>query len=228
MHLEFECSAERVESAALEFLRTHPLTINRITESAERALAYPDKSEKASDEERLRFRMMKMKSKAAYAEDVVILRDDLASKIANGDSDIATRYGYAIALSRNNEASKARTVIDKLLSQAPANLSLRLLQADIEIEARNINVGLDLMRKLYEEQSPKGNNIFDLYYGNALVLSRNTTLAIPVLKQGIVNSPQEPLFHILLARAYGETGKMYDSFLSRSEFHIMRGNYKFF
>jgi predicted Zn-dependent protease len=215
------------ESAAPEFLRTHPLTINRITESAERALAYPDNSQANSDENQLRFRMMQMKALASYHTDPSILQEQLASKIANGEKDLATRYGYAIALTRNNKTDQARKELQTLLREYPNNISLKLAHADNELEARNINQGLDLLRGIYEEQRAQGNSMVDLYYGNALVLSRNSELAIPVLRQGILDSPEEPLFHILLARAYGETKQMYQSFLSRAQYHVMQGNYRF-
>ncbi|MFT5571883.1 MAG: putative Zn-dependent protease [Cryomorphaceae bacterium] len=211
------------ESHAPEFLRSHPLTINRIAESAERVRAYPKAGPQNQDE----FLLMQAKATAGYANDPEIVRDRYFADIKQGDDSLPTRYGYALALSQNGEFDKARTAIDALLSEYPKHVSIRLIQADNELEANKIDLGLAQLRSLYEEQTARGNHMIDIYFANALVLTKHNEEAIPILRSAIANNREEPFFHILLSRAYGETGQEMRSFHERGEYHYLRGNHEF-
>jgi len=211
------------KSHAPEFLRSHPLTINRIAESAERVRAYP-KAPKQNENE---FLLMQAKATAGYADDKPRIRDYYLDKIELGDKSLPTRYGYALALSRNQEFAAARTAMRELLNDYPGHVSVRLIQADNELEAGKIQDGLAILKDLYQEQVKKGNHLVDIYYANALVLTNHNTEAIPILQSAIANDPDEPYFHILLSRAHGENGTDFEAFRARGEYHYLRGNYTF-
>lgn len=210
------------ESHAPEFLRSHPLTINRISESASRVNAYP----KAKPRDESEFLLMQAKAAAGYAPDKAVARD--AFKTAMEEQyTLANRYGYALALAENGEHDAARKVYASILEDYPDNITVRLSIAENELEADNISIGLGLMRSLYEEQIKQGNHLVDIYYANALVLSGKHDTAIPILRSAIANDKTEPYFHILLSRAYGESGDQFRAFQERGEYHYLRGNYEF-
>ncbi len=210
------------ESHAPEFLRSHPLTINRITESAQRVNAYPPAKPRDESE----YLMMRAKATAGYAPDKAVARDQFKAAM-DKDFSLPNRYGYALAMAENGEHEKAREAYAAVLKDYPDNLTLRLSIAENELLAQNIGVGLGLMRSLYEEQTARGNHMVDIYYANALVLSREHDTAIPILRSAIANNRNEPYLHILLSRAYGESGDEFRAFQERGEFHYMRGNYEF-
>ena len=211
------------ESHAPEFLRSHPLTINRIAESAARAKAYEDAEPRNEDE----FLLMQAKANAGYAKNKAVVRDYYKNRLDNGDLSLPAMYGYALALSENGEYDAAREQFKHLHEHYPGNVSVRLIEADNELEANNIDLGLTMLRELYEEQIALDNHLIDIYYANALVLTRNNQEAIPILRSAIANNPDEPYFHILLSRAYGEIGEEMRSFQSRGEYHYLQGNYQF-
>ena len=211
------------DSHAPEFLRSHPLTINRITESSERVRTYPS----APKQDESDFLMMRAKASTVYAKDKTQSRDVYSERVKNGDNSIATRYGYGIALSENGEFKKARTVLNQLAKEYPENVSVRLVQADNELDAGDIDTGLAKLKTLYEEQRAIGNNMIDLYYANALVLTKRHDVAIPILQESLAANKDEPYFHILLARAYGESGDKLSSYQHRGEYHYQQGNYRF-
>lgn len=211
------------ESHAPEFLRSHPLTINRIAESAERVRAYP----KAPKQDESEFLLMRAKATAGYADDKARIRDYYLDKIKLGDKTLPTRYGYALALSTNQEFDAARVALRDLLEDYPGHVSVRLIQADNELEAGKIQVGLAILKTLYEEQVEKGNHMIDIYYANALVLTNHNSEAIPILQSAIASDADEPYFHILLSRAHGESGNDLEAFRERGEYHYLRGNYTF-
>jgi len=211
------------ESHAPEFIRSHPLTINRVSESSERVRAYP----KAPPQDESEFLLMQAKATAGYAKDKSIVRDRYFEQLKLGKNTLPNRYGYGMALAENGEFDKARDVLTALAKDYPKNVSVRLIKADNELNAGNIEVGLAELRTLYKEQNSIGNHLVDIYYANALVLTKNNSDAIPILHQAIANNKNEPYFHILLARAYGETGDSRRSYQARGEYHYLSGNYEF-
>jgi len=211
------------ESNAPEFLRSHPLTIDRISESSDRADSYTD----VTPPDQTTFLMMQAKATASYGDNKTHALAYYKQLIADGDKRIQTRYGYALSLGENNEYDQAREVFDDLHAQYPSNTSIALAQADNELNANNIEKGLEMMQKLYEREIANGNHIVDIYYANALVLTTNNETAIPILKAAIRRNPSEPYPHILLSRAYGETGKEMLSFQERGEYYYLRGSYEF-
>jgi len=211
------------ESHAPEFLRSHPLTINRIAESAERVRAYPQAAKQNESE----FLLMQAKATAGYGDDKARTRDYYADKIKLGDTSLPTRYGYALALSTNQEFAAARKSLKSLLEDYPGHISIRLIHADNELEAGKIEDGLAILKDLYQEQIKKGNHLIDIYYANALVLTGRNNDAIPILKSAISNDPDEPYFHILMSRAQGENGNDFEAYRERAEYHYLQGNYTF-
>lgn len=211
------------ESHAPEFLRSHPLTINRIAESAERVRAYPP----AKSVDNSEFLLMQAKANAGYAEDKAVVRDYYLDKINKGEKTLANRYGYALALSENGEYKKARQAFTSLLKDHPKNVTVRLSNAENELYDRKVVIGLKLYKELYEEQVSLGNHLVDVYYANALVINKQHATAKPILRAAIANDKTEPLYHILLSRAYGETGDNLNAYRERGEYHYLRGNYQF-
>ena len=211
------------ESHAPEFLRSHPLTLNRIAETSSRVSAYPEVTPPNQDE----FKLMQAKAHAGYADDKAQARDYFKDKMRKGDDSMATRYGYALALSENGEYALARKELNKLLREFPGNTSIRLIQADNELTDDKIDYGLSLLRDLYQQHIEEGDHSIDIYYANALVLTQRNEEAIPILRESIANQKDEPFLRILLSRAYGEMGQQMDSFDQRGEYHYLRGNYEF-
>ncbi len=211
------------EASSLEFLRSHPLTVSRITESAQRVANYPE----AAPQDNHEFLMMQAKAQAVYAKDSLLSRKLFSDRIANGDKSLPTHYGYAIALSKNGEYDSARREFTKILKDHPNNASVRLMEADNELEANNIDLGLAKLRKAYQDETRKGNSIIDLYYANALVLTNHTDEAIPIIRNALSKNKSEPYLHFLLARAYAAKGDKKGSYRERGEYHYLRGNYQF-
>ncbi len=211
------------ESHAPEFIRSHPLTINRVSESSERVRAYPKAPVQDQDE----FLLMQAKATAGYAEDKSQVRDLYFEKLKLGKKSLPNRYGYGLALAENGEFDKAREVLTELEKDYPDNVSVRLIKADNELNAGNIEIGLAELKELYNQQRQLGNHLVDIYYANALVLTKNNKDAIPILHKAISDNKNEPYFHILLARAYGETGDSLRSYHARGEYHYLSGNYQF-
>ena len=216
------------ESGAPEFLRSHPLTVSRISESAARTENYPD----APLADQTSFKYTKAKMRAMYAENIpaelALIEAEIVDTEDAAPADL--RFSYALILMRANKYDQARSEIADLLYQFPEHVGYKLAQSDIELEAQQYDLGIaqlaDVRQNLPEQWSHYEQTV-DLYYANALVLTERFTEAIPVLRKSIRKTPDEPLFHSMLARAYGESGETLKAYQSRGEYHFLRGNLGF-
>jgi predicted Zn-dependent protease len=215
------------ESGTPEYLRSHPLTVNRIAESASRAMTYPE----VEPGEQSGFEQAQAKIAAVYSKDRKSTVKMFAARV-NDEEEVsaADRYGYALALSRANRYDEARDQLTTLIQDDPDNWGFQLAYADNDLEDQKYDQGLEVLGQIREqlrEDQLEERNIIDIYYMNALVLTERYDEAVPLLRKAIRKNPSEPMFHILIARAYGETGNSLRAYQARGEFHFLEGNLGF-
>ena len=215
-------------TSAPEFLLTHPITVSRISEAEQRSKSYPPITKKNSNEE---FIDIKARVNALFSNNSQLLSEQLAQKIeskekSGADISDALYYQYGLSLAKSNKPEKALTQLRKAEAMSPQKVAYQVAIAETEIENKNNAVGLQKLQEIYEHNGGKMPSIA-LYYANALILSDQSKQAIPVLKEMLHQSPKEPSLHIMLSRAYGESERLFESYVSRSEFHYLRGNFTF-
>ncbi|MDZ7788463.1 MAG: M48 family metalloprotease [Halofilum sp. (in: g-proteobacteria)] len=122
-----------------EFLRTHPLSQNRIAEAAARAesLERPDQRR-----DTLSFQLMKARIEAEYSDQPGRLHDRWRQREPSDDENLAAarEYGLAVLELRLDQPETARKRLDELHAGAPDNLHYglglaRALQATGDGEA---------------------------------------------------------------------------------------------
>lgn len=216
------------ESGAPEFLRSHPLTISRISESAARTENYPD----VPLADQTNFNYAKAKIRAMYAKNIpselALIESEITETENAASADL--RFAYSLILMRANKYDQARAEIAELIYQFPDHVGYKLAQSDIELEAQNYDLGIAQLSEIRQNLSDNWSHYeqtVDMYYSNALVLTERFADAIPVLRKSIRKSPDEPLFHIMLARAYGESDERLKAYQSRGEYHYLSGNLGF-
>ena len=94
------------ESNMPEFLRTHPVTSNRIADAMGRAEQYPYKQSTPDNRYYLLRATLRLKSFKSPAEAVTFFRESL--KEGRYRNEDAQRYGYALALTENRDYAEAR------------------------------------------------------------------------------------------------------------------------
>lgn len=111
-----------------EFLRTHPLSQNRIAEAASRAdsLQRPDQRR-----DTLTFQLMKARIEAQYSDQPGRLHDRWRQREPADDDGIAAahRYGLALLELRLDQPARARERLDELYAATPDNLHYGLALA---------------------------------------------------------------------------------------------------
>lgn len=210
------------ESNLPEFLRTHPITTRRISESRDHAgqFAKPpalDNTQFFHAQAKLR-----VQAKASPAEAVREFKAALAA--GNYRHADAERYGLALALLANQDWEAARKEIHGLLQRRPDFTPYRIAQAEIELAAGRPAEALAIYVAALKK-SP-GHAALERRYAAALLKTGHPETARELLARAVRAQPGDPDLHKLLATAAGEAGKKLEAHRSLAEYYYLTGNPK--
>jgi predicted Zn-dependent protease len=184
-----------------EFLRTHPVTVNRIAEAENRA-ANMSPVEKSDG---LDFSLMQARVRALLEDnpaEAIAYFEDKLQKGAAGSEMQALQYGMAISLQRRSDYQQAHDLLLELQKQDPGRLSFQLQLADLDLERKEYDLALKRMADLYH--SFQGNHAIAMQYSEALLAEedpqRAETASI-ILRQQILFRPEDPELYALYAKA---------------------------
>ena len=130
-------------SSVPEFLRTHPVTTSRIAEARGRAVTYTRTGQRRDD---LSFYLMREKLRVMTSTNLIGLKQHYISALAKGNNRnaIASRYGYALALTAMGDYSRARKEMRSLIEGDAERLTYQLALADIEQASGRLTKALNL------------------------------------------------------------------------------------
>ncbi len=201
-----------------EYIRTHPLTRNRIdaveTKAAESPYydtAFPDRWVEQH---------ARMKAKLAG-----FIKPQQVLWIYNeGDDSIPARYAYAIADYRGNNISKALERIDALLEREPDNPYFLELKGQMLVEFGRVGEALSSYEKSVALAPNAG--LIRIAYGHALIESgggeEDLRKAVDNLERALQQEPRSPRARRLLATAYGRLGDDVQAQLNLAEEAILQ------
>lgn len=206
-----------------EFLRTHPVSVNRIAEAKSRIQTLPEV--KANDgsqfylvQSRLRALLEDNPQKAAkYFE--TELQKPTSEARKNG-----LRYGLAIARQRNAEFEEAEALLSHLLENEPNRLAYQLQLASLNLKRGQGEQAIDALADLYLVFP--GNQAIAVEYATALLNEKDPArarIALDVLKQQLVKHKNNPTLYELYARAASVAGDDIRSTEAIAESYYQRG-----
>lgn len=203
-----------------EFLRTHPVTTNRIAEARGRAESYPLQRQLS---DALQFYLMREKLRVMTTTNLYELVQQYTQALQTGNSrnNIASRYGYSLALSATGEYTKARKEIELLLNQDNDRLSFQLALAEIEIAVGRLPAALaiyDDNQRLYPDDQA-----LSLLQVEALLQAHLPKKAITILNRQLDLGHQSRALFQLLARAEGDLGNKSQSHSWLAEYYYFAG-----
>lgn len=208
------------DTGAPEFLRTHPLTTDRIADSKARAESY----QSSSNPDQSDFHHVRAKIRAMFADDANAAAAKFAANLESGehDSEAAERYGYALALSQAGRHEQALQVIDSLIEEHPDSARHLTARANILMQTGNYDQALEQFESLRTTR-PEDLAV-GLYYAQALIQTRNFEDAKQILKKLQLRYKEDPRIYSLLARAEGEMGNSLVSHQNLAEHYYHRHN----
>ncbi len=201
------------------FLLDHPVNSERITDARNRAQQLP--RPKPHDE--LMYLLMRDRIIAQSGSDnqAVEKRFQEELKQAQGEQEIALRYGYALTLIRMEKYQQALNEIDILLKHDPQRIVFLLAKADINSSAGHMPQAI----KTYEHalQLYPANPALTYNYANALIREHQYKKAENVLTSFLKTPTDNPDFYKLLARATTKTGKPANAHEALAEYYYQIG-----
>lgn len=207
------------ESNAPGFLRTHPLTTERIADVANRVNSAAYKQVRDSQE----FLYVRAKLRATNGEvqtAIMLFEDNLREKRFSDER--AEHYGLAVAYLRKKAYAQAETEVAWLHKNAPAHAMIDNLQARILVAKNNPQQA----EAFYAEALKRFPDSRALAYGYAehFIALRQSDSAIKVIKDKQRIYPDDAYFYDLLAKSYAQKNKQLLSHQALGEAYVRKYN----
>lgn len=204
-----------------EYLRTHPLTVNRIAEARSRADAMTVREPRDGAlfyyvQGRLRVIMSNRPDQAIDWFRLRLEREDRPEQ--------AMRYGLALANIRARSFEQAREQVEILLQADPERQLFRLLHAELLLAEGNNRDAVDILAELY--QSFPGSAAVTVQYVDALMHENDPQLAAraaTVARAHLRDHPRDLRMTEMLARAADRSGDSVRALEALAESYYLRG-----
>ena len=206
-----------------EFLRTHPVSVNRIAEAKSRI----QNMSKVQVAEGRQFYIVQARLRALLENDPkkAIKHFETTLKTSLTDAKkIGNLYGLAIARQRNAEYDKAENILSGLLEAEPSRLAFQLQMANLNLKRGRTDQAIETLAELH--LIFPGNQAIALEYGTALLVEQKpeqAQIAIDVLKQQLVSTETDPALYALYARAASIAGDEIRATEAIAESYYQRG-----
>jgi len=208
------------ETSLPEFLRTHPVTTNRIADSRNRAEQYPPQPIADSAEFHHVRAKLRAQAPGIAAEIVRAFEDNLAQgKYRHADAE---RYGHALALLRNRQYDAAKSEARKLLARQPDKPVYRIAQAEIELASGRQAEALAVYAAAYKKTPD--NHALTRNYAQTLLKTGGMAEARNLLKSAIKQRPDDPALYRMLAQAAGGGGAKVEAHQALAEHYYLSGD----
>jgi len=201
-----------------EFMRTHPLSESRISDTRNRARQYP----KVQSAPSLNYQLMRARMRVHHADTpqraAETFRDSLDGTPISAE---ATRYGLVLSLIESGQPAAAQAELDELLAQDPTRIEYIVAQAELDM---SINEAQSAVRMLQRELRLFPNNhALTMAYARALLMNDQAYIAEEVLIEQSHIRPDDPGLWYLLAEVQGLSGNIVGLHQARAEYFILNG-----
>lgn len=206
-----------------EFLRTHPVSVNRIAEAESRIQNLP--AVKAA--EGRQFYIVQARLRALLEKDANKSIKHFTTELEKPLTDASRNgnlYGLAIARQKNAEYDEAETILSDLLEKEPSRLAFQLQMANLHLKQGRRELAIEAFAELYH--SFPGNQAIALEYGKALLDQAQPEMAetaSKVLKRQLANRKTDPALYALYAQAANVAGDDVRSTEAIAESYYQRG-----
>ncbi|MCK5894466.1 MAG: M48 family metallopeptidase [Endozoicomonadaceae bacterium] len=214
----------RMEGSApqLEFLRTHPVSGNRVADAKGRAEQYSVRHYQDSPS----YSPIRMRAIVKAAKSPEYIAQQLKNDLQTGRSSHhlhTIRYGLALAQLESNNASKAAKTLQPLLASSPDNVYYRILGNQIKFAQGQHQKAMTDIKKML--RFTPDNHPLTMTYANMLFQNQQYQAASKTLKRFTRFRPEDPEVWYQLAEAAGKAGDIEEVHKARAEFFFLIGNF---
>ena len=199
--------------AAPYFLRTHPITLDRISDIEDRLKDFPFRQ--VSDNPSFKFVKAKMKAFSGEPSDMVnIFTKNISNKSYGNES--AENFSLAYAYLRDNQIDKAREILNKIIHLK--NTSPTIIELEANILKREGK--FQIVQSLYEKALFKKPNYQAYIYGLADVYIRMNDLdkAMSLIEKALLIYPSDSNLYKLLAKVHTKQKALYLEYKNLGEY----------
>jgi len=209
-----------------EYLRTHPLSINRVAEARSRAeeVANPRARLEPSDD----FHYIQSRLRVLMSQRMDHTIQWFRARLENGNRPAtAMHYGLAMAFSHEGRHDEARTHLDALLARDSNRQLFRLLQAEILLAQGQVERSLDVLEALYN-QFPGSRQVTNQYATTLMHAdsAAHAARASAILRPYLRNHPTDLTMTQLYARAADRSGDVIRAAEAVADSYYLRGGVK--
>jgi len=198
--------------AAPSFLRTHPITSERISDIEDRLTEYPYK-QRADDPS---FHFVKGKIRV-FLQDKKATKKQLEINVKNKSyiSELGERYALAYAYLRNENFNKAQSELEWIKSTKLENPMIDKLNIEILLKKGDINRAYLTIKKALTRYPNYRAFVYEL--ANYYIEIKSIKEAIKLLQSYVLVFKTDPELYKLLAKAYSLNGKQLLQYESLAE-----------
>ena len=202
------------QSRVPEFLRSHPLTTSRITDSISRAEQF---SNRRYIENTIHFQYAKARTLAISTEpNVLVTRYE---KLLKEEPNNIRYYIYAIALNRLGRGKQSLVALDRIKPNNNERFAVSIARAQALIIDRQIDQAIEVLQDL-DNLYPQNEAVI-YYYATALLENKNPKLALDKLDTLSTDITGNPAIERLRANAANKAGQPWRSHEALANYDLM-------
>ena len=212
-------STRFVEGNTPSYLRTHPISYDRIAEAQSRAQGLPYKQVP----DPLDFHLVRalLKSYQGTSRETVVAFE-VALRDKQFNNEIAERYGLVAALLRDKKIPRAKLELARLEKMAPPHPMIEAMAGQILMAAEDYTAAAARFEAALLRYPNKKQLIYD--YPDALIKAKRPAEASAFLDLQLKRFPEDGLLHQIAARAYAEQNMRLKQHEHQGEYYAWAGN----
>ena len=214
-------SSRFIESNAPSYLRTHPITYERVAEAQARAEGLPYKQVPDS----LDFHLVRALLRSYQGDARATVEEfDLALAQKKYNSEIAARYGLIATLLREGNTKRALVELPKLEKIAPPNPMIEAIAGHVYMDSGDLKTAVARFETALARYPNKMQLVYD--YPEALIKAGRPAEAAAFAERELRRFPDDGLLHQIAAKAYAGQKMDLKQFEHQGEFYAWQGNLK--
>ncbi len=205
-----------LDSQAPAYLRTHPLTFQRIADIQNRVAEMPYRQHQDS----LEFRLIRARVWAEEGEpgQAVQRFETLA---AAEPRDVAAWYGLARAALRAGRRERAQQAVARIDALDTATPLVETLAMDVALAANRPEQAIARGEQALARYS--AHRPLAYTQAHALLLAGQAERALRLVDEQLLTWPEDAVLYTLKARAHGALGQRLEAHLAQAEAHVRQG-----
>jgi predicted Zn-dependent protease len=214
-------SARFLEGTAPSYLRTHPVTFERIAEASARSEGLPYKQVTDS----LDFHLVRALLRSYQGEPrdaVAYFESALAERKYN--SELAVRYGLVASLLRAKDYRRARAELAAVEKLAPPHPMIEAIASHVLLESGEVDAAIARIEAALTRYPNKMQLVYD--YPQALLKARRNADAAAYAERQLLRFPSDGTLHRVAAEAYAGLDRRLKQHYHQGEYYAWLGNLK--